>query len=612
MRTGRVLLLRTESPRRSHGSFSPKPVWNRCNHGVVNTRKASRVLVAIPFGLALAVALSTVPASAQNAKVEAAAKALQKKAIEEDYLATDFAKAQDKLEKANASCGGDKCSPALRAQLLRDLGVVQIGGQLDKEKGISNFVEALKLDPAIALEADLRTNELDAAFAEAKKRAGGGASGAAKPAASTGGQPTGDFIHDPVPGQQIRTSIPVYAEYSGEESLVKVIVRYKGFGMSDWKPVELKKSGDKGWAGLLPCGDMQQGVAQYYIQGFNAENDPVAVGGDRHTPYKVKVTTEKVAEPPHLPGQPPPTQCADTGDCPPNFPGCKTPTAGEASEPTGKDGGEFCEEDTECKSNECKASKCTEPKHEASSQYRKLWIGASVGFELLQFVPTSNDVCKLTPPSDANPLIPTNTENYYCVASDGSDYPFRTTKADVDANHPRANENANLVQGVSDKVAGGGAFGSVRMLLSADYALNMNLLLGIRLGYVLNTYPGQAAKDDAKAFPPIHAELRGTYLIGQDALTKTFAPYAMLGAGVAPFDAKVKVSVVEQPPGGVKAQKDVDAWHLAGPAFAMFGGGVRIGMGSRAALMGGLRVNFAFGNSFAPSLGPELGVMFGF
>jgi hypothetical protein len=322
----------------------------------VKIRKALAVVPSI--GLAVAIFLSPHGAFAQNAKLEAGAKALQKKAMDEDYLATEFAKGQEKLEKAIALCA-DKCSPAVRAQLRRDLGVVQIGGQLDKEKGIAHFVEAIKLDPATALDPDLRTKDLDAAFAEAKKRAGGGAAAAVPAAASAAGQPAGDFVHEPATEQQIRTAIPVYVEYGGEEQLVKVIARYKGFGMTEWKTAELKKMGEKGWGSVLPCADVQQGVTQYYIQGFNAANDPVAVGGDRNNPYKVKVTREKVAEAPHLPGQPAPTQCADTGDCPPNFPGCKKAAVGpvaEQPEPAGKDGGEFCEEDSECKSKECKSS----------------------------------------------------------------------------------------------------------------------------------------------------------------------------------------------------------------------------------------------------------------
>jgi len=584
----------------------------------VKIRKALAAVGSLGLSLPLLTALLvlsslfvTRPAFA-DAKTEATAKALQKKAMDEDYLATEFAKAAEKLDKAVAACGTDKCSAALRAQLHRDLGVVQIGGQIDKEKGIGNFVAAIKTDPATALDPDLRTKDLDAAFAEAKKRAAGGggaapAGGGGTPAA--GGQPAGDFVHEPVAEQQIRTPIPVYVEYGGEEQLVKVIARYKGFGMTDWKTVELKKTGEKGWGGLLPCADVQQGTTQYYIQGFNAANDPVAVGGDRNNSYKVKVKREAVAEPPHLPGQPAPTQCADTGDCPPNFPGCKKgtgPVAGPEAV-TGKDGGEFCEEDTECKSKECKASKCTDFEDEGAKKIRRVWVGVSIGFDYT-LVPSENDVCALSSTKDGQ--LPLNSSNYYCVNSDGSDYPFREAPGVVS---PRNGENARLVRGTSDKVSGGGAFGNIRILASVDYALTMNLLLGARLGYVLNTYPGQAAKDDSKSFPPVHLELRGTYLIGADALLKKVAPFVMVGGGVSTFETAVKVSVVETNPAtNLKTAKDVDAWQLAGPIFITFGGGARIGLSERAGLMLGARVNLAFGNAFAPSFGPDVGIVFGF
>jgi hypothetical protein len=598
-------------------AFWPKKVRNRCNHGAVKIRNA--LAVALSIGLAVALTFVDLPAFAQNAKIEAAAKALQKKAMDEDYLATEWAKAAEKLDKAVAACGNDKCSAPLRAALHRDLGVVQIGGQIDKEKGIGNFVAAIKLDPATALDPDLRTKDLDAAFAEAKKRAGagggGGGGGAGVGGGGAGGQPAGDFVHEPAGEQQIRTPIPVYVEYGGEEQLVKVIARYKGFGMTDWKTVELKKMGEKGWGGLLPCADVQQGTTQYYIQGFNAANDPVAVGGDRNNPYKVKVTRDKVADPPHLPNQAAPTQCADTGDCPPNFPGCKTAKGGAAvgpTEPTGKDGGEFCEEDSECKSKECKNSKCTDFEGGGEHKVRKVWIGLSVGFDYT-LVPSADDVCKLKPPSDPTaPLQPVNSSNYYCVGADGTDYPYRPiSSADANTN-PRGQENNRLVLGTSDKVSGGGAFGNIRIMASIDYALNMNILLGARVGYVLNTYPGQAAKDDGKSFPPVHLELRGTYLIGKDALTKKVAPYVMFGAGISTFETAVKVSVVETTPTNTKIAKDVDAWQLAGPGFVTAGGGARIGLSERAAFMLGARINLAFGNAFAPSVGPDLGIVFGF
>jgi hypothetical protein len=404
----------------------------------------------------------------------------------------------------------------------------------------------------------------------------------------------------------VRTPIPVYVEYAGEEPLARVIVRYKGFGMTDWKTVELKKIGDKGWGGLLPCGDVQQGTTQYYIQGFNANNDPVATGGDRNNPYKVPVKAEKVAEPPHLPNASPPTQCVDTGDCPPNFPGCKKPAAGAAAEaqpePTGKEGGEFCEEDSECRSNKCEDAKCTE--YEGRKKGPRVWIGVAGALDYT-FVPSSDDVCKLRKP-EATPI---NDQNYYCVKKDGTDYPSRSPS--------NAAENDSIVLSKdrgSDKVTGGGALGNIRVMFALDYAMTPNVLVGGRLGLVLNNYPGKEAEVDGKRFAvPVHLELRASYVFGKDALYKKgLAPYLFGAAGISQFETRIPVQVIEMRPGVAAEKKDVDAWHIAGPAFVAVGGGGRYAVSSRFAVTFGLRGNFAFLNAFAPSIGPELAAQLGF
>ena len=561
----------------------------------------------LAFGVGLTLLFTTPPAAAQGT-AEAPAKALQKKAMDVDFLSTEFAKAQEKLEKAIAQCGADKCSAQLRALLRRDLGVVQISGGLDKEKGIGNLAEALKIDASVALDPDLKTKELEQAFAEAKKRASGGGA-ASRATSSGGGRPEGDFTHTPVTEQQVRTAIPVYAEYAGEEALVRVIARYKGFGMTEWKPVELKKTGEKGWAGLLPCGDVQQGVTQYYLQGFNAENDPVAVGGDRNNPYKVQIKTEKLEDPPHLPNAPPPTQCADTGDCPPNFPGCKKAPVGaaasvevsKAADPEGNDGGEFCEENSDCKSNVCEASKCTDYESR-SGRAPRLWVGISGSLDVT-FMPSAKNVCRLE-----NDRTPANDSNYYCTLG-SSDYPSRQT----------ADESNRIITG---DVNGGSRLANVRLLLTVDYSIMPNLLLGGRLGYVFGGYPGSEAGDYGKRFtPPIHFELRTTYLFGKDPLeaVKRVIPYAFGGVGVGRFEASIPVPLKEKEPApntpgcdkGV-CTKNVDAWHLAGPAFFVVGGGARYALNHRFALTGGIRLNLAFLNAFAASVGPELGIQAGF
>jgi hypothetical protein len=564
------------------------------------------VVRAVSFVLAFVLAI---PGARAQGKVEAAARALQKKAMEDDYLASDFVKAQEKLEKAIVQCGTDKCPALVRSRLRRDLGTVQIGGAIDREKGVNNFVEALKIDPGVLLDPDTRTKDLDAAFAEAKKRLAGGtgaASGAPPPAAAPSGQPQGDFQHTPVPEQQVRVPVPVYVEYVGEDPLVRVIARYKGFGMTDWKPVELKKMGEKGWGGLLPCADVQQGATLYYVQGFNANNDPVATGGDRNNPYRVAIKPEKVAEPPHLPNAPPPAQCADTGDCPPNFPGCKKAPVGaapvEGKTESGKEAGEYCEEDGECRSDQCESSKCAEK--DGDQKRRRLWVGVSGSLDYT-FVPSSDDVCKLK-----GDLYPVNEQNYYCVRSDGTDYPSRDVVAGK-------GENDSIVltgNRGSDNVTGGGAFGNFRVLLTLDYALSGNLFIGGRVGLVLNRYPGQGAELDGNRFAvPIHAEVRATYVLGKDAIFKKgLAPYFFGGVGIGQFETKVSVQAIESRPGVATVGRDVDAWHIAGPAFVALGGGGRLTLASRFALVFGVRGTAAFLDAFAPSIGPEVGGQVGF
>lgn len=556
-------------------------------------------LVAALFLLTL---LLIAPAALAQGKADGPAKALQKKAMDEDYLSLEFDKAAEKLTKAIALCGVDKCAPLLRAQLRRDLGVVQIGSGADKEKGSANFIEALKIEPTLALDPDVKTKELEAAFDAARKKAGS----AATAVGPVGPAPAGDFTHTPVAGQAVRTPVPIFVEYAGTEVLAKVIVRYKGFGMTEFKTLELKKIG-VGYGGTIPCVDVgQQGNLQYYVQGFNAANDPVATAGDRNNTYKVPIKTKFEGEAPHLPDQPAPTQCVDTGDCPPGFPCAKKAGPEAVTEGGSKAEGEECEESSECKSNACKANKCTAPE-EVGPKKRRIWIGVAGAIDLV-FLPSAQDVCKLDPMT----AIPTNSSGYYCTNSDGVDYPSRTVKA----------ENESLAPGKGGSVNGGAALANIRVMLTADYAVNDNILIGARFGFVAKTYPGAAGGQDGLVILPIHAEARFTYLIGKEAINKPFAPYAFGAFGLSQSSAEVDVPVSEAPhadpacpmgqcPGG---NKTVQAWAIGGPLFGAVGGGVRVAIGPRAAIMfAPLKLNFAFGKgSLIPSLQPELGVQVGF
>jgi hypothetical protein len=573
-------------------------------------------LLARFFSFVLAAALLLVASPAWAQKVEQQARQMQKKAMEEDYLATEFGKAVDKLNQAIAKCGNDKCSPQLRAQLRRDLGVVLIGGQIDKEKGIQQFREAMQVDGNVQLDPDIKTKELEAAWEQAKKTGGGAA-----PAGGGGTQaPTGDFVHVPAVEQVERTPVPIYAEYNGSESIVKVLVRYKGFGMTEFKSFELRKMGTKGWGGMPPCLDVQKGDFVYYIQGFNDQNDPVATAGDRSHPYKVPIKAKIEGEAPHLPGETPPAPCADTGDCPPNFPGCKKGGAG-AEEKAGNEAGADCEEDNECQSGTCKNNKCTAPKEEEGQQgkFKRFWVGFALAVDV-SLLASADDVCLLK--QDATPV---NDANYYCTRqndeggySANSDFPDRNDKSGAENKEIQPSSSSKL-----DKVQGGTALGNIRIFATFDYAFTPNVMAGVRAGYVFGTYPGASASNDGKTsqLGPFHLELRGMYVIGKDALAKAgLAPYITVGGGYAPWDTKVPAGVTVKctdancgVPGGSSTNKTVDAYQIAGPIFVTGGGGIRYAFAPRVALLTGLRVNFAFGGgASAPSGGLEAGMQFGF
>jgi len=109
---------------------------------------------------------------AAAAPQDATALELAREAIEVDYLATDFVKAQQKLEKALQLCAGEACSVAVKAHIHRDLGLVLITGLKNREAGKQHFVEAFAADATITLDQDLATPEVQAAFDEARTQAG--------------------------------------------------------------------------------------------------------------------------------------------------------------------------------------------------------------------------------------------------------------------------------------------------------------------------------------------------------------------------------------------------------------------------------------------------------
>jgi len=546
---------------------------------------------------------------------DAAATKLADEAINTDYLATNFAEAEKKLRNAAAMCGTTACSPQVRARVHRDLGVVLIAGLNRPDDGKKAFAEALQADPDVALEKALTTVEIDKIFRAVKggnagpaSKSGGGASGGAAVAAG------GDMTHTPVAEQMALTPVPIYVELPAGIVAVKVVARYKPYGTSEWKTLELRRLGS-GYGAEVPCHDVGSttGDFVYFVQATDAAGDVVSMSGSRAAPNKVPIKNALTGEPPHLPGVVPPAKCSDAADCPPGLPGCPTGKAPAAR----KGWGVSCEQDTEC--NEglwCKNSVCetgdkpdsaTEPKasgrlcdatpecdpgevctkakvceREATvTTVRKVWLSLNIGQDV-SFLGSQNDVCgtpqQLPPPQ------------YSCIDQDGFLY-----KGVPQPGGP----------GKGNAIKGGPHLATTRIMAGFDYLIADNVTLGARLGYVLGVAPG-------RSFSHFHGEARVAFWFGKEPFARVrVRPYIVVVGGIAEIDDKLDVPIVETDLAkGVYPTQTLTAWRHTGGVFAGGGGGVMIPLGAGQGVLAELKIQALFpdvGISISPSIGYAVG-----
>jgi hypothetical protein len=587
------------------------------------------------------------PAFAANPRAEAGALDALSKA-EGDFLGMNYASGAARLDKALRACAPANCSAATQAALLRDIGTMEFRAG-DKGFATKAFTEALKLQPNIDLNPSYDSPDLRAAWVEVK--GGGAPAGPVAPTApgvpAGGGappppsfqQPTGDFIHVPAAEQRVDTPLPVYVE-AGPNGVAHVIVRFNSSEDSDeaeWNHMDLSRVG-AGWGGVIPCAAVLGGTLRYYIQGYNKDMDPIATNGDAKTPYQVPIRDELAGPAPHLPNRAPPRACHQAAkpkpteaaaassedketakeDCPPGMPGCGKSDKGDEDEDTSK-------------SDEDEGDEKGTSKKKKKKEFSRWWVGVSAHLDFMQ-IPSGPDLCRLHPNNAPGAPIatPANDKHFYCTDTlTGNDFPTRI----------RPDQNNELTPLNAGQSNGGVVPGNFRIFASLDYAATSNILIGGRIGFVLGTYQG-TAKSTANTYgpaaihdgyawgQPFYAELRLTGVIGKDPLRKGgWAPLLFVGGGASDFDAHTSGSATlcarnanPVPPACMMPMADkpdtrvnVDMWITNGPLFIDFGGGVRYGFSPHLGFTGALRVNVSLGSNGAiPTVGPELGLQYGF
>jgi hypothetical protein len=450
-------------------------------YGVCERHRGDAVTVKRGAFVLLAATLVVSRAHA-DARAEAAARQALTQARTQ-HAAHHYDRALTVLAAAEKACEPDRCSATLLAQLLRDIGTMQILDG-DEEKGRSNFASALSFDSSIELNASYAVDDIRAIWNDVKSNGG----------AATHEQPSGDFDHTPAAEQKRDVPLPVYIEYHGSAHPSSLVVRYQGPGMTSFKRLKLARVGS-GWGGVLPCGASKTGVLRYYFQGFDSDDLPILDGGDKRHPYTVPIRDSIQGRLPHLPGHRAPTMCGE---------GLDEETTSESTEPT------------------------THPSTTAATAPRgfsRVWIGIAAGIDFT-ILPGGKDVCSRS--TGGPPLDP----NWACT----SDTPV------VDADFPSQAENPTLVPGQAGNVTSGVQPANVRVKVTLDYAITQNLLVGAAVGYVADAYQGGVGVH----FPPIHLEARGTWVFGDEPLVHAgFAPFITLAAGVAEYDTNLTVTVAQ-------------------------------------------------------------------
>ena len=620
------------------------------------TRLARRAAIAPVLALGL-----TLAGQAFAANNDAEATKLYDAAMNEDYLNVELAKAETKLKDAIKKCSNNGCSAAVTAKVQIGLGVIHFANNkpdLAKEA----FIAGLKADGTATLDATFKGAEIDKIFDEAKKAAGGGSgsggSAGAGGSAGTGGdggggpsKPGGDLKHTPVSEQQVNTPVPIYIEVPADLGVKKVTLRYKPFGSSTWKPLDMAKVGD-GWGIEVPCAEVTTtGDLKYYI---TADDDAgtVATAGSRNEPYKVSVKNEIESDPPALPGKKPPKQCASGTDCPPGFPRCvdsacasnddcntglecKKSDDGEGTckrkSSEGKPWGSSCSEASECGDGlTCTEGSCQEgtkdPGSTPSSGNKKLNMVSIEGMMDLLLIGSRELVCSGTKDGAA-------LKNDGSNASDGS-YVCFYKDGDTKRTGQFYGEPDNTATGTNGITGGFGVAGG-RIGVGYDRQLtqNLNFTLGVHLGVAFSDFPSSPnpptgdqpglGHSQANSFLPFWVEGRVGYnLFGGWVEPRKFKPYGYVGFGYGQVNAGVPVSICDKRdaegdklpsntstnncPSGSEYQ-EVTAYQITGLDYIPIGVGTTFGLWKGLGVKAELRVLFmlpTFGVVFQPSIGP--------
>lgn len=510
------------------------------------------------FRLLCILTLALVGTPAVAAPLDNSANGKIDEAINVHYLATNFDKAEGLLKGTLKACG-DKCSASVKARAWMYIGIVRGAGKQDLEGAAAAFMEAVALDPNVALDRDLSTPELQELFAETAGAGAGGTTdtedvpllddGAGSASAAMG---AGAMVCTP-DVTEVETRRPIPVACTSDQPVSRVVLYYKEFGAGSWSKQNMGKSGDA-WLATIPCSATGiQGTLAWYVVASSSSGEPSDSYGSEMAPVEVSLVNSTAEPAPSYPGQQPPARCMDLAECPEEMRG--TPACPGSGGEAGGGGGwgdscqansdcqrdlacidgtcesaPACETDDDCSGGACVNSVCSYGDDGVSAPGPKNFFGIQVGWDLAQM--SGSGTC--------NPFV---DNDYACYVGDsryeapafkypmGSMFPSTTPST---YHNPLSPDYDPRQSGVIGSTL---APSTIRVMLTYERMLSENIGLEGRAGAAFGGSP------EAGLFDQLHLEARGKYWFSGTG--PGLRLFGILGAGLGQVDAKKAITVAE-------------------------------------------------------------------
>jgi hypothetical protein len=196
---------------------------------------------------------------------------------------------------------------------------VYVAGLKDRNRGLQQFVEALKIDGNVKLDAERSSPELQEAFDEAVKKVGAQApkKPPRKPVETGGGEAAGGatgeggdqgaaeaapevhgLVHTSIDEAKAGDAVEIKAQLGTDVAASKVFLFYRGGGQEDYATAPMtqgttaRKKNE--WTAVIPSEVVQGKTVQYYLEARDDRGRPVIGSGSASSPYIITIRTPVV------------------------------------------------------------------------------------------------------------------------------------------------------------------------------------------------------------------------------------------------------------------------------------------------------------------------------